>query len=1381
MRPPSEDCSIVSLHLDGPEGDDDDDDEVMIEEPSRDMEEVLSDDEITILEGPEALRNSSGGVQKKKRRQADPSNPSTTEPGSSRPRRKTTKVVDYVETGRRSGTTVSSNPSSTAGQQEERCPACKQMVAHASSVDLNELPPGCVETALLQDPGLQIQGAEEAQFRLQNFMVFDKFGHLVSIISDTASPEKVPLFFSGQVMHLTGITQHSEEQLEEYSVHVRKSGRITGYYHEMQDPDQSEVTLMLTTELDGQPVTYYLREPHSLYEPLYRDAYKFYFMVVNVIKRLYDQVESCEYEDLVDFCNNLDEPQLGTENLGPIDEDYILNNASQLAQHIYSYQLGADPDELDICTLPAVERLFRIANFREQPRSPVVNHQQRGRPSKRRQLRNNNQPDADQGKTYTTPLIKSLFGHYFREQLTAAEDMVHGLYKACGTCVNCKRDSCGSCDQCRLMEGYGGSAPNGTYVCCERQCLNSGHPHLVGVADDDDDLPAEERVRVRWEGECCRVIVKSGGRMLRVYPAAQLVTVLADTALHQLHGGGEKIVRTVLRPGSFILLNHDTGVANLPYQVGRIIYLCDVDNGDQAGSSKHAHVQMFTLSTATTLGWMGNPDERFALAHCVSVPLAHVVRTLDMEHRSVADTSVWRERGGTEQAEHNGGGGGDTSGNGGGRTFWRLQYNPSTGSFEYPEEGGNLPVDAEGGCTLCAGPMARQKAEGTFQLTLDPERQVVVASPELELSVGQFFYLEDVAAAGLRMSSSRPRPVTLPQTFYRKQEVRKCELGPSVWDPFIVVQLRQVEPDRVLLAPFYRPQNTHLEYEKTRGHDLSVLFATQQTSWVTRDQLAANIVTQGQPDVAYGPPDRQDDLVAWTDGAEDRFYVSEIYERRYKRFRRLTEEEVASLAIPLFSERASIPQPASLSQPLRMMDLCSGAGGLSNGLEMSGVATARWAIETWADAAEAFKMNHPQAKVYNEDCSLLLKRIMEGLDGPAKGDVDIIVGGPPCQGFSLLNKHRQTHSARLKNSVVAAFLSYCDYYRPRYVLMENVAALASHDTGIVLKLVLSSLVQMGYQVGFSHLQAGHFGVPQSRKRLFIMAAAPGERLPAFPTPQYVSDGKHFDIFTIDGRTYRPDERRLRSGAPRRCITVWDAFSDLPTISSGHMVDKMAYKTRPLSHLQRWYYRGELRHTDQLVDHIVRETDELNQARFNHVPTTPFSNWQDLPNIELTLPSGQQVPKLVYGYYATKESRCLDSICQCSLSSARGQRTKVACNYKECMPRDTLIPPFAAHTFWKNNNYPDAYGRVPYNGTFRTIITSASPSSTQGRVLHPHQHRICSVREFARAQGFRDSFKLYGIIASKIKQVGNAVPPPMGRAIGMEIRKSLQNPRPIVLD
>ena len=148
-----------------------------------------------------------------------------------------------------------------------------------------------------------------------------------------------------------------------------------------------------------------------------------------------------------------------------------------------------------------------------------------------------------------------------------------------------------------------------------------------------------------------------------------------------------------------------------------------------------------------------------------------------------------------------------------------------------------------------------------------------------------------------------------------------------------------------------------------------------------------------------------------------------------------------------------------------------------------------------------------------------------------------MVGGPPCQGFSLLNIYKEKEYSKFKNSLISTYLSYCDFYRPKFYILENVRNLVANEGGMVLKLILASLVRMGYQVVASSLYCFYTllitgGLQcvagralrsvtvsflrsfltarqwiiihscRTRRRLIVLAAAPGERLPLYPEPLY---------------------------------------------------------------------------------------------------------------------------------------------------------------------------------------------------------------------------------------------------------------------------------------
>lgn len=225
------------------------------------------------------------------------------------------------------------------------------------------------------------------------------------------------------------------------------------------------------------------------------------------------------------------------------------------------------------------------------------------------------------------------------------------------------------------------------------------------------------------------------------------------------------------------------------------------------------------------------------------------------------------------------------------------------------------------------------------------------------------------------------------------------------------------------------------------------------------------------------------------------------------------------------------------------------------------------------------------------------------------------------------------------------------------------------------------------------------------------------------------------------------------------------MSDLPEIRNGSNNQERTYDSEPLGHFQRL-----MRGTDYqplLRDHICKEMAPVVEARMSHIPTASGSDWRDLPNIVTRLPDGSYTNKLQYHHHDKKNGKgakgALRGVCSCAAG-------------KPCDPLDrqfnTLIPWCLPHTGNRHNHWAGLYGRLEWDGFFSTTVTNPEPMGKQGRVLHPVQNRVVSVRECARSQGFPDKYRFYGNILDKHRQVGNAVPPPMGAAIGKEIRKAL---------
>ncbi|KAK9217275.1 hypothetical protein WN943_005901 [Citrus x changshan-huyou] len=181
---------------------------------------------------------------------------------------------------------------------------------------------------------------------------------------------------------------------------------------------------------------------------------------------------------------------------------------------------------------------------------------------------------------------------------------------------------------------------------------------------------------------------------------------------------------------------------------------------------------------------------------------------------------------------------------------------------------------------------------------------------------------------------------------------------------------------------------------------------------------------------------------------------------------------------------------------LATLDIFAGCGGLSDGLQQAGVSITNSAIEYEQPAGEAFKVNHPEALVFIHNCNVILRAIMSAcgdaddcistpeaaelaaeLDEetiknlPRPGQVDFISGGPPCQllvlcyfqGFSGMNRFNQGSWSKVQCEMILASLSFADYFRPRFFLLENVRNFTSFNKGQTFRLTLASLLQMGYQ------------------------------------------------------------------------------------------------------------------------------------------------------------------------------------------------------------------------------------------------------------------------------------------------------------------------------
>ncbi|KAL1190939.1 DNA (cytosine-5)-methyltransferase 1 [Cardamine amara subsp. amara] len=431
---------------------------------------------------------------------------------------------------------------------------------------------------------------------------------------------------------------------------------------------------------------------------------------------------------------------------------------------------------------------------------------------------------------------------------------------------------------------------------------------------------------------------------------------------------------------------------------------------------------------------------------------------------------------------------------------------------------------------------------------------------------------------------------------------------------------------------------------------------------------------------------------------------------------------------------------------LATLDVFAGCGGLSQGLKMAGVSDTKWAIEYEEPAGQAFRQNHPESTVFVDNCNVILRAIMEkGGDQdecistkeanelaaklnedqkstlPLPGQVDFITGGPPCQEFSGMSRFNESSWSKVQCEMILAFLSFADYFRPRYFLLENVRTFVSFNKGNTFQLTVASLLEMGYQVRFGILEASAYGVSQSRERAFIWAAAAEEVLPEWPEPMHVFATPELNISLSQGLRYSAI-RSTKLGAPFRSITVRDAIGDLPPVENGESKTSKEYEADLVS----WFQKEIRGNRIALTDHICKEMNELNLIRCKKIPKSPGADWHNLPKEKVKLSNGLL---------------------------------------------EDLIPWCLPNTAEKNE-WKGLFGRLDWQENFPTSVTDPQPMGKVGMCFHPDQDRIVTVRECARSQGFPDSYEFAGNITDKHRQIGNAVPPPLAFALGRKLKEAL---------
>ena len=351
-----------------------------------------------------------------------------------------------------------------------------------------------------------------------------------------------------------------------------------------------------------------------------------------------------------------------------------------------------------------------------------------------------------------------------------------------------------------------------------------------------------------------------------------------------------------------------------------------------------------------------------------------------------------------------------------------------------------------------------------------------------------------------------------------------------------------------------------------------------------------------------------------------------------------------------------------------VLDLFCGAGGLSLGFKMAGFNIVG-GIDFNQEAIDTHALNFKDGFHFCGDISSLSNEfILENFENK----VDVIIGGPPCQGFSTANMWQKDHEEDERNKLFYQFIRFVELLKPKAFVMENVRGILTKDNGHVKEAMMEIMDRLGYKVDVKVLIASDYGVPQKRMRAFFIGI----------------NKEVGEIFDFDKLEKQPR------------VTVEEAISDIYDIENitknSTVEDILNLEKEASSEYQKLMRKDS---DNVLYNHNIKYPKEIVQTRMKYVPEG--GNWKDVPE------------------------HLWDTV--------------------------------------RTNRHSSAYRRLDSKAVSITIDTGHM------NYFHPKYDRVPTVRESARIQSFPDDFIFTGGQGAQFRQVGNAVPPLLSKAIAETLK------------
>jgi len=461
--------------------------------------------------------------------------------------------------------------------------------------------------------------------------------------------------------------------------------------------------------------------------------------------------------------------------------------------------------------------------------------------------------------------------------------------------------------------------------------------------------------------------------------------------------------------------------------------------------------------------------------------------------------------------------------------------------------------------------------------------------------------------------------------------------------------------------------------------------------------------------------------------------------------------------------------------PPRVLDLFAGCGGISLGFQAAGCRIDA-AVELDEHAAVSHALNFRRDADPELEAAHARPRDITHIEpdeltselnlGPVDEAFDIVVGGPPCQAYARVGRaklreiaeHPRAFKIDPRGNLYLRYLDFIDQTKPLALLLENVPDILNYGGHNVIQEIVEALDGKGYDARYSLINAAHYGVPQMRDRVFMIAfhREVGARV-RFPAPTHKCDlppgyagtravaFKLIDLFSVRG--FLPAETP-HDELPK-AVTAREAIGDLPPITL-HLNGKLRRGTRPLTEFVP-YRRIAWENLSDFVRAMRSwEGFEASDGIYDHA-------LRYLPRdsrIFRAMEPGDEYPAAhrtaMRLFEASTKRRGLDPY------SAEWRAL-----------HRSMVPPYDPTKF------PNRWWKLKANRPVRTLTAHIGKDTYSHIHYDSQQARVITVREAARLQSFPDGFKFVGTMNPAFRQIGNAVPPILAREIAKEILSGLR--------